>query len=194
MRNLLFALLAGCPAATTPSTSDAPTPPDLAGQWVSDCVPNGDGTAFALAFDLGSADWSLDYVVHGTESCDFPVLTVHIDGPYELVEPSAVVDGAWDAIFSFDHKTMEPEVDDLVAALDGAGCGADPWAVGVAQDVYADGCPAFGQYPQADCGQDYDLVSLADDTLRFGLRPADNDLCTPERRPTELSPLVLTRP
>jgi hypothetical protein len=48
----------------------------------------------------------------------------------------------------------------------------------------------------ADCGTDHDLLSLDATGLRFGARPADNDMCSPELRPTTLtSPVVaLTGP
>jgi len=79
-----------------------------------------------------------------------------------------------------------------VDALDGAGCGADAWEIDVGQSVAEEGCAAFGQYPLADCAADYDIVSRDGDTMFFGSRPMDNDMCTPERRPVELSPLPLT--
>jgi hypothetical protein len=62
-------------------------------------------------------------------------------------------------------------------------------------DTLTTGCPALGQYPVADCSQDYAIAKLENggDVLRFGTRPADNNMCTPDKRPTELSPVALTK-
>ena len=48
------------------------------------------------------------------------------------------------------------------------------------------GCAGLGAYPVADCPADYDIVKLSEDgtELSFGARPADNNMCTPENRPT----------
>jgi hypothetical protein len=37
------------------------------------------------------------------------------------------------------------------------------------------------------------IVSVDATRLRFGARPADNDLCTPAARPTSLPPLAMSR-
>lgn len=164
--------------------------PELAGRWLSACFAQPDGTHANLDFDLTPARWALDYRVHADEACETRLVTVHIEGPYVLEGPSAVAD-AWDGVFSFDAKTITPHAQPLVDALDEAGCGSEAWAVDGTQSI-EDGCAAFGQYPIADCGADYDLVAREGDTLRFGLRPADNDMCSPERRPSELSPVEMT--
>jgi Adenomatosis polyposis coli down-regulated 1 len=210
MRSISLALsivslvsMTACSAATSSapdatSGGDASAPPALAGHWVSDCTPSpqADGSTqyFVLDFDLADARWDLDYVVHGDAACTAPLLTVHIAGPYALERPSASVEGAWEARFAFDEKTIRPEVDALRDVLNGLdGCGAEDFATGVANDVYTTGCAPFGQYPRERCEADYDLVRVVDDTLFFGARPADNDMCTAERRPTALSPVGARR-
>ncbi len=175
-------------AASGSTGADAPA---LAGRWLSPCFDQGDGTFAMLDFDLSDEAWSLDYRVHGDETCSSPLVTVRIEGPY-TIEGRSDVDEAWDAVFGFDAKTITPHAQPLVDALDGAGCGREPWAVDVTQSI-DDGCAAFGQYPLDSCAADYDLVSRDGDTLRFGNRPPDNDMCTAERRPHELSPLAMAR-
>jgi hypothetical protein len=190
---VLFAL--GCGAAATPP-ADAPSAsgPDLRGQWESDCVPGSAGQSLSLAFDIGPSDWALDYVTYGDAACSTPFLTVRIDGPYEIGPPSPVVPGAYEARFGFAHKTVTPHGAAAVGFLSSlSGCGSGSWTDGVAGDVLAAGCPGLGQRPLDACPADYDLVSIEGRSLRFGSRPADNDMCTPERRPTELSPLALHR-
>ncbi len=108
------------------------------------------------------------------------------------VEPEA----AREARFAFDEKTVTAHAEGAVGFLAslGEGCGSPgTWERGVARDVGGAGCPALGQRPIADCPADYDLVSVTATELRFGDRPADNDMCSPERRPTAVSGLASIR-
>ena len=185
-------------AAAEPDATAPDATPDITGAWVSECLPAADGSYFVLDFDIAQDSWDLDYVVYGDDACTTKLVTVHIDGPYELGDASAAVDGAYEGLFSFTNKTITPHADGLVDVLNGAdpACGAATWALDVTQSVYETGCAGFGQYPMADCTADYDLVYLdADaDTLQFGARPADNDMCSAAERPTALNPALFTRP
>jgi hypothetical protein len=174
------------------------TAPELAGRWKSDCVasPQADGSTqyFDLDFLLDQTTWGLDYVVHGNAECTAPFVKVRIEGPYELTAPSAAVSGAWEGTFSFTKKTVSPGMEAAVGFLEGLpGCGNGVFAVGSETDVLSAGCPALGQYPESSCKADYDLVLRAGDELQFGARPADNDMCTPDKRPATLSPLRLKK-
>ena len=201
---LAFALLGGCQStamvapADSRAGSDADGAPNLAGAYVSDCTPSpqADGSTqyFRLEFTMTEARWDLDYVAHADAACTVPLVTVAIAGPYTLERRSPTVPGAWEARFAFDAKSIRPGVDGLRDFLNGLEpCGASDFETGVAQDIYATGCPGFGQYAQASCTADYDLVLLDSEGLRFGERPADNNMCTPERRPTALSSVVSRR-
>ena len=201
---LALALLGGCQSTTTlvpadgTAGSDAAGQPSLAGAYISDCTPSpqADGSTqyFRLELALTETRWDLDYVVHADAACAVPLVTIAIEGPYALERQSPTVTGAWEARFAFDTKSIRPEVDGLRDFLNGLEpCGASDFETGVAQDIYATGCPGFGQYAQATCMADYDLVSLDSEGLRFGARPADNNLCAPEHRPTALSTIVSRR-
>jgi hypothetical protein len=198
LRTALFSLfLAGCTGATTPAGGPAEQLPfeasDLVGQWACPCVDPGTGQGITLDFDLTAGDWALDYAVFGDASCEVPFLTVRIDGPYSLGEASEHVQGARDGEFLFSTKTVTPHSADAVGFLESEyGCNTAGFEVGVAADL-SRGCAGLGQYPLAECDRDHDVVLLEGDALRFGLRPADNDMCTPERRPTEASPLAMER-
>ncbi|MEZ4249557.1 MAG: hypothetical protein R3B99_15115 [Polyangiales bacterium] len=186
------------PADATTGGEDAATPPNVAGRWVSDCLPSpqADGSTqyFRLDFELTVDAWDLDYVVHADDACEIPLVTVNIVGPYAFERPSDAVAGAWEARFGFTSKTIRPEVDGLRDFLNSLeGCGSADFETGVAQDVFATGCAGFGQYPADACAADYDLVRVEGDVLQFGARPADNDMCTPEKRPTALSPVANRR-
>jgi hypothetical protein len=189
-RNHLFLLplfVAGC----------AGTAPELAGRYGSPCLPSpqADGSTQynRLDFVLGEADWAVDFVVHADAACSTRLVTVHIDGPYELGSAREDLPGVHEGRFGFAHKTITPHVQPLADALSSMGCGAAPWGVDQTEDVLEGGCPAFGQYPLARCSADHDLVKLEGGRLQFGARPADNDMCTPEKRPAALNPVVFER-
>ena len=136
--------------------------------------------------------WALDYTLHGDAACTAKVVNVAIHGEYQVVEPSQI-ESTWNARFGFDDKTITPFVQPVADALGAASCGSGPWQVGVAQSVYDKGCAAFGQYPKAQCEADYDLLSVEGKTLHFGNRPANNDMCTADKRPTQLSTVSLVQ-
>jgi len=172
--------------------------PDLAGRYLSDCLsaPQADGSTsyFVLDFDIADDAWAVDYTVFGDGTCQSPLFTVRIDGPYEIGAPSEIVDGAYDATFAFADKTITPHAQPIVAMLEGMDqCGTEAWVLDQPQSIYATGCPALGQYPEASCAADHDLVKLDGDSLQFGARPANNDMCTAERRPTALNPVLFRR-
>lgn len=201
---LIALALTACQPSPSPAAldatagSDSGRAPELAGSYSSDCLPSpqADGSTqyLRLDFALTETRWDLDYIVHGDDACSVRLVTVSIAGPYSLERPSPTVQDAWEARFAFDTKTIRPEVDGLRDYLNSLEpCGESEFETGVAQDVYTAGCPALGQYPRARCSADYDLVRLDADGLHFGARPADNDMCEPARRPTELGLMVRRR-
>jgi len=172
--------------------------PSVAGHWRSECLPTpqANGSTLYATLDLvgtGTDRWALDYTLHGDAACSAALVTVSIDGTYSIDEPSKVVTDAWNARFGFDDKRITPRVQQLADALTAAHCGTAAWQVGAAQSVYTAGCAAFGQYPAAQCAADYDLVAVDGNSLRFGARPADNNLCNPDKRPTALASISLTK-
>ena len=186
---LLLTSLLGCTNEPAPS---------VAGHWRSDCIPSpqADGSTLYAKLDLvgtGADRWALDYTLHGDAACTVELVTISIDGTYAVDKASKTVPDAWDARFAFDDKRITPHVQPLADALAGAHCGTGTWQVGVAQSVYAGGCAAFGQYPAAQCPADYDLLSVEGTQLRFGARPADNNMCTADKRPTALASISLTK-
>lgn len=186
---LVLAACGGAPAhpTSTPDTS-------VAGHWLSTCTPapQGDGSTKYFTLDFHNTDqrWQVAYTLFGDPACTVKLVTVGIDGSYEL-GGAAKVPGAREAVFRFEHKTITPAIAPLADALNHM-CG-DGFAVGAPRDVYDQGCTGFGQYPRAACSADYDVVWRQGDELRFGKRPADNNMCSADRRPAELAELVLHR-
>lgn len=190
-------LLAACGASSPnpqPETAGSSASPDLSGTFRSACTDTGGGQAITLDFVLTRTDWKLDYVTYGDSTCKAPFLTVHIEGPYALSEKSVAVPGAWNGRFGFSKKTVTPHGDGAVAFLaSDNGCRDVSFTKDAPQDILESGCAGLGQRPRGACSADYDLVSLEGDTLRFGDRPKDNDMCTEGKRPTALSALASTR-
>jgi hypothetical protein len=185
---------AGAPIDGAAAQPDAEAPPSLAGAWQSECNVLAEGQSFRLDFDITDAAWALAFNVYGGEDCEFPFATVDIAGPYELERPSDAVAGAWDGRFDFAERRVTPHSEDAAAFLSSEqGCNLEGLEAGVATSVHEDGCPGLGQYPADLCASDYDIVKVDGDTLRFGNRPADNNMCTEDKRPSELSPVALTR-
>jgi hypothetical protein len=185
--------LGGCGAAQTAGPAPAPVPGvDISGRWASPCIPNGSGQHIQLDFTMTRADWSLDYVTYADAACATPFVTAHIEGPYEITGASTVA-GASNGTFRFSRKTLRAHGAAAAGFLSSAqGCGR-PFAADTDVDISAEGCVGLGQRPVSACGQDYDLVFVEGDSLRFGERPSDNDMCTEARRPTALSQLAMQR-
>ena len=197
------AALVGCagdppaPAPEAPTPPAAPTPPPpppapagltgaaLDGTWQGPCYPSpaGDGSFNQLTFRMTPTTWDLDYVAHGDAACSGSAvfLTVNIKGPYTIGAPSPVAPGAHEGTFSFAQKSVTAGQEAAVGFLKEK-CGFDA-KVGAPVDLAA-GCANLGAYPLADCKDDHDIVQLEGGTLRFGKRPADNNMCTPDKRPT----------
>jgi hypothetical protein len=79
-------------------------------------------------------------------------------------------------------------VPEIVAGMGMADCGL---TLNLETDISETGCAAWA--PVAVCGEDHDLLALTDEGLHFGVRPADNDMCTADKVPTALLPAVVLR-
>jgi len=181
-----FALLAcGQGTSGAPDTPAGLTGPSLGGTWSGPCYPSpaGDGSFNQLTFRMTESTWDLDYVAHGDATCSGSAtfLTVNIQGPYTIGAPSAVSPGAHEATFSFSKKTVTAGQEAAVGFLKEK-CGFDA-KVGEPVDL-ANGCANLGAYPLASCKDDHDIVRLEGNSLSFGKRPADNNMCSPDKRPT----------
>lgn len=184
---LALTLFAGCAG-----TSDHE--PALAGRWTSACTVAGPQQVYTMQFDLTDTAWQLDYVAYGDAACTAKFLTVHIEGAYHLIMPSPTIAGAWNAEFAFTSKSVTPHSDAAAGFLASAnGCNRAGFATGQATDILDAGCAGLGAYPRATCSAEHDIVLRDGDTLRFGARPADGNLCTDDRRPTAPSPVVLEK-
>lgn len=142
-------------------------------------------------FTFRNGTWSLDFVYALDPEMQTKVFEFHTGGPYKLLGASAAVDGAYEAVF-YEHTkavTLRTADADLVAAMGMAGCRL---TLDERTDISATGCA--GWKPVSVCSEDHDLLAMdAAGKLFFGVRPPDNDMCTPGKRPKALLPAVVKR-
>ncbi len=154
----------------------------------------GGSTTYAKRdFKLSKTDWALAYTVYGDAACQVSLGTIDMGGHYRLLGDSSRVSGAREAVFAFGSRTVTPASQGFVDFLAKTSCGAKPWAVGTSIDILPDGCGELGARPVAACASDNDIVSLDGNRLWFGQRPADNDMCTPDKRPQSLGANPVTK-
>jgi hypothetical protein len=162
----------------------------LNGTWASSAPEDwGRGTFGTRSFTFDAGTWSLDFALALDPGMNAKVFEFHTTGTYEVLAPSTVVPGAFDMLFREAEKAVTLRATDpaLVQAFGLAECNLTP---DVKTDISATGCAIWK--PVAVCGEDHDLLALdAAGNLYFGVRPADNDMCTPDKRPTALLPAVV---
>lgn len=168
-----------------------PSPPYLAGTWASACMPGATpGTSTQLTATITDATWILAVDAFHDPACSKHAAQLRTEGAYALGAPSSGVADAWEVRVEFARRTLV--VDDAATAKAlSRTCklGARPRPKRPV-DVLARGCPGLHVHPVATCAADHDLVALVDGALQLGVRPPDNDLCTPARRPTALAPAL----
>jgi predicted small secreted protein len=149
----------------------------------------GRGTYGFRTFTFDQGRWTLDFTLALDPQMKSRVFGFRTVGTYSLVGPSKALPDTFEALFLEDKKFVtlyaaEP------AIAPGFGLAACNLTVGQEQDISATGCALWK--PVSVCNQDHDLLSLEKpDQLFFGVRPDDNDMCTPDKRPTRLLPAVV---
>lgn len=163
----------------------------LSGTYV-DPAPYNYGKAWGkrvFTFDKGK--WTLLFTLGLDPELKMQVFTFRTAGTYKVLDKSKAVDNTYNAVFYEDKKWVTLKTDDanLIQAFGFAACNLTK---DVEKDISITGCSAWQSV--ADCPGDYDLLSLdKDGKLYFGERPADNNMCSPEKRPTKLTPAVVKK-
>ncbi len=190
----LLSTLAACltlasPVASDP-TSDRAALQALHGTFHSPAVEAWYGGYGTREFVFSGGQWSLIF----THALD-PAMTqrtfrFRTGGAYRVGDPSPSVSGAFHTVFDEDwkHLTLLTPVAEIAAAMGLDQCGL---TVNLEADISQTGCAAWR--PVAECGEDHDLLALSDAGLHFGVRPADNDMCSADRTPTALLTAVVAR-
>jgi len=140
-------------------------------------------------FTFDNGKWTLEFTLSLDPDMKMQVFKFRTFGTYKIQEKSTIVANAYNAVFYEEKKflTLKTRDANLIQAFGFAPCNM---TVDVEQDVSATGCSGWKSVK--DCPGDYDLLSLDEDgKLYFGNRPPDNDMCSPEKRPTSLTPPVI---
>ena len=193
MKTLFASLLLAAALPAAPGLADTAGPETLQslhGTFVSPTVEEWYGGFGTREFVFTGGRWSLTFTHALDPQMTMRTFQFRTGGAYRVVAPSEVVDGAYHTVFDEDwkHVTLLTTVPEIVAGMGMADCGLTP---NLETDISLTGCAAWR--PVAVCGEDHDLLALTDDGLHFGVRPADNDMCTADRTPTALLPAVVAR-
>lgn len=161
---------------------------NLSGTY-KDIEPYAYGDAFGQrVFTFDEGNWTLEFTLGLDPNLENQVFQFRTYGSYRIVEASASVDNAYNAEFGEDKKflTLKTDNPQLIEAFGFASCGLTPFEE---KDISENGCSLWK--PVSECPIDYDLLSLdGNGLLYFGQRPADNDMCSADKRPTSLTPPV----
>lgn len=162
---------------------------NLSGTY-ADAKPYAYGQAWGkriFTFDKGK--WTLNFTLALDPEMKIQVFRFRTFGSYKVQEKSIKVADTYHAVFFEERKLLTLKTDDenLIKAFGFAPCNM---TTNVEQDVSEKGCSGWKSV--AECPGDYDLLSLdKEGKLYFGNRPQDNDMCSPDKRPTSLTPPVV---
>lgn len=161
---------------------------NLSGTYMDE-VPYAYGEAFGqriFTFDEGK--WTLSFTLGLDPKLENEVFQFRTVGTYQVLDQSNIVENAFNALFLEDKKyiTLKTDIPNLAEAFGFSTCGL---IKDVEKDISEVGCATWAAV--TDCNEDHDLLSLDENgLLHFGERPADNNMCTVEKRPTKLTPGV----
>lgn len=144
----------------------------------------GSGTFGTREFTFDKGKWTLKFILALDPEMKNEVFIFRTVGTYKVLNKSKTVANAYNAVFIEDKKfvTLKTGDPNLIQGFGFAPCN---FTKDVEKDISETGCSLWKSVK--DCKQDYDLLSLGEDgKLYFGLRPADNDMCTADKRPTKL--------
>lgn len=164
---------------------------NLSGTY-ADPQPYQYGQAFGeriFTFDKGK--WTLHFTLALDPEMKMQVFQFRTFGTYKVQEKSDKVANTYHAVFYEEKKFLTLKTSDanLTNAFGFTPCNMTK---DLEQDVSEKGCSAWKSV--ADCPGDYDLLSLDQEgKLYFGQRPQDNDMCSPDKRPTKLTPPVVKK-
>lgn len=134
-------------------------------------------------FTFENGTWGLTFVHALDPQMTQKTFSFRTAGPYRIEAPSAVVPGAFEAVFveKVKYLTLLTSDANIIQAFGLAACGL---TLNAEKDISVSGCAAWR--PVSVCSEDHDLLAISAEGLQFGVRPADNDMCTPDKRPTAL--------
>jgi hypothetical protein len=185
-----LALAAALAAPAAAQFADRAALETLHGTFASPQVEAWYGGYGTREFVFADGRWSLTFTHALDRAMTQRTFQFRTGGAYRVQAPSPTVPGAYHTVFqeAWKHVTLLTASPQVAQALRMAECGL---TVNLEADISARGCASWR--PVAECGEDHDLLALSPAGLQFGVRPADNNMCTPDRVPTALLPPVVAR-
>lgn len=186
-------------APAAPAMAQSTTDVGLDGRYASIACEvrpqqTGDGSVgeWWLTREITIADDRIEavFTTYAGPGCDAPIQTLSFAGRVDIVGPSAVIDGAFEADLTIDEfvritPLAQSFADFLNGAPDGA-CLSSDWTIGVERDILSDGCLFLGVQPNTPTVE-YEILAIRDDVIHFGARPVDGSFITsPDIRPMAL--------
>lgn len=191
MKHVMIAVLLGPFAfpAMAQDWADAATLQSLKGTYASPTVEPWYGGFGTREFVFSDGQWSLTFTHALDPQMTMRTFQFRTGGDYEITGPSKVP-GAFEATFDEDWKrlTQLTTIPDVIAGMGLGACNLTP---NLEADISVAGCANWPSV--ADCGQDFDLLAMDAKGVYFGVRPADNNMCTPAGRPDALLMPVVAR-
>lgn len=158
-------------------------PKQLAGNWESVASEDlGNGTYGFRSFSFNGNQWEIRFTMYFDKELKKPVFTFRGEGNYVVgsISKNGV---AYNAEFSFLKKfvTLQTADQGVIKNFGFADCKLDPFKEA---DISQSGCsflPSVANY-----GKEYDLISISNDQLFLGARPADGNMGSEDKRPIAL--------
>lgn len=130
------------------------------------------------------------FITYAGPGCDFPLQELHFGGDVEIVGPSTVIEGAYEADLTIaDYVRIKPLAQGFADFMNSApegSCLSAEWEVGTAREILQDGCQMLGVQPNTPTIE-YEILAVQGDMIYFGARPTDGTFITsPDKRPKAL--------
>ena len=186
---LIAVAAAGTVHAEQPQAIDSPLP----GVWISShCEAASPAAPLSTkrVFHFGHSTWKVEVTFYGGAACVGPLFGIGVEGSYITQAAPDAVAAALFGTFYYAQKTAWALSAEGAKRLAASHCGAGEWQAGMTQDIASTGCLAFAPISPA-CLQEFDLVAIKGEELRFGARRPE--MCREDGRPVLLSPFPLVR-
>lgn len=188
MKNIIIIIAGLCICISAYSQGKKTALQNLSGTYKSLSPEDwGQGTYGFREFSFKNGQWSLHFVLALDPKMKSKVFTFRTEGNYKVLDKSKTVE-AFNAVFTEDKKyvTLNTDNAEIIKGFGLANCNL---RLNIEEDISEKGCSIW--LPVKECSEDHDLLAMdKKGYLYFGVRPADNNMCTADKRPTALLPPV----
>ncbi|MEO1253318.1 MAG: hypothetical protein AAFY41_00345 [Bacteroidota bacterium] len=147
----------------------------------------GRGTYGFRNFSFDNGEWKLTFQLALDPNMKDKVFEFRTYGTYKVLGKASGIK-AYNAVFYEEEKFVKLLTynEELIQGFGLADCGLIPFEE---KNISTDGCALWPSVKE--CDEDHDLLAMNESgQIYFGVRPADNNMCTAGKRPTALLPPV----